>query len=73
MCLAVPMKVMKVNGTVGTVELSGVTMDVQLTLVPEAKVGDSVVVHAGYALSVIDEESAREAVDLWKDYVDHSE
>lgn len=73
MCLAVPMKVIKVNGTVGTVELSGVTMDVQLTLVPEVKVGDSVVVHAGFALSVIDEESAREAVDLWKDYVDHSE
>ncbi|MCC6476681.1 HypC/HybG/HupF family hydrogenase formation chaperone [bacterium] len=73
MCLAVPMKVIKVNGTVGSVELSGVTMEVQLTLVPEVKVGDSVIVHAGFALSVIDEESAREAVDLWKDYVDHSE
>jgi hydrogenase expression/formation protein HypC len=73
MCLAVPMKVIKVNGAVGSVELSGVTMEVQLTLVPEVKVGDSVIVHAGFALSVIDEESAREAVDLWKDYVDHSE
>ena len=60
MCLAVPAKVIEIRDALGKVELSGVTRDVSLMLLPEAKVGDFVLVHAGFAMQVVDEQSAEE-------------
>ena len=60
MCLAVPAKVIEIRDTMGKVELSGVTRDVSLMLLPEAKVGDYVLVHAGFAMQIVEEDSARE-------------
>ncbi|MBQ7478783.1 MAG: HypC/HybG/HupF family hydrogenase formation chaperone [Selenomonadaceae bacterium] len=60
MCLAVPAKVIEVRDALGKVELSGVTRDVSLMLLPEAKVGDFVLVHAGFAMQIVDEQSAEE-------------
>lgn len=58
MCLAVPLKLVAVNGTSGVGEFDGVRRAVQLTFVPQAKVGDYVIVHAGFAMEIMDEEQA---------------
>lgn len=60
MCLAVPAKVIEIKDALGTVEISGVTRAVSLMLLPEAKVGDYVLVHAGFAMQIVDEKSAEE-------------
>lgn len=60
MCLAVPAKVIEIKDAMGKVELSGITRDVSLMLLPEAKVGDFVLVHAGFAMQIVDEKSAEE-------------
>lgn len=63
MCLAVPGKVISVNEAtdldrMGKVSFGGILKDVSLACVPEAKVGDFVIVHVGFALSVVDETEA---------------
>ena len=60
MCLAVPAKVVAIKDSLGTVDLSGVQREVSLMLLPETKVGDFVLVHAGFAMQVIDEKEAEE-------------
>ena len=58
MCLAVPLKLISIDGTNGVGEFDGVRRKVQLTFVPQAKVGDFVIVHAGFAMEIMDEEQA---------------
>jgi hydrogenase expression/formation protein HypC len=64
MCLAVPGQVLSIAGEdlerSGKVRFGGVTKEVNLAYVPEAKVGDFVVVHVGFALSVVDEVEAQQ-------------
>jgi hydrogenase expression/formation protein HypC len=65
MCLAVPGKVLSITGDdpmqrMGKVSFGGVLKDVNLTCVPEAKVGDYVIVHVGMAISTLDEAEAQE-------------
>ena len=55
MCLAFPAKVLQIEGDLATVERSGVKRAASLMLLPEAKVGDYVLIHAGFAMQVIDE------------------
>ena len=55
MCLAFPAKVLEIEGDLATVERSGVKRAASLMLLPEAKVGDYVLIHAGFAMQVIDE------------------
>ena len=58
MCLAVPLKLISLDGQSGMGEFDGVRRKVQLTFVPQAKVGDYVIVHAGFAMEIMDEEQA---------------
>ena len=58
MCLAVPLKLISVDGASGVGEFDGVRRRVQLTFVPQAKVGDFVIVHAGFAIEIMDEAQA---------------
>ena len=67
MCLAVPAQLVRVNEFVGTIELSGIQRDCSLMLVPEAKVGDWILVHAGFAVQVVDEEEARRTMEAFKE------
>lgn len=60
MCLAVPAKVIAIRDQLGTVELSGVQREVSLMLLPETAVGDYVLVHAGFAMQIIDQKEAEE-------------
>jgi hydrogenase expression/formation protein HypC len=64
MCLAIPALVKTVEGEQAVVDIEGVTREVSLTLTPDARVGDYVLLHTGYAISVIDEAEARETLDL---------
>jgi len=64
MCLAIPMKLLKIDGSRGTVELSGVRKEIMLTLTPDARIGDYVIIHAGYAIEILNEEEAQETLQL---------
>ena len=64
MCLAVPGKILSISGsdplsTVGRVSFGGIIKEVNLAYVPEAQVGDYVIVHVGFAISVLDEAEAQ--------------
>ena len=78
MCLAVPGKIVEIIGDdplarIGKVDFGGVIKEVRLGYVPEAKVGDYVNVHIGFALSIIDEKEAMEVYDLLKQMHDASQ
>jgi len=64
MCLGIPMKIVAVDGTAATVQVAEVRQRCDLSLVEEAKVGDYVIVHAGFAIEVLDEEDARETLAM---------
>ena len=70
MCLAVPGRVLKIEDDtlrMATVSFGGVTKSVSLALVPEAGVGDYVIVHVGFAISKLDEEAARRTLETYAD------
>ena len=58
MCLAVPAKVVEIKDQLAAVELNGVRRAASLMLLPEAKLGDYVLVHAGFAMQVVEAEEA---------------
>jgi len=70
MCLSIPGKLIEVSAQlddtfrVGRVSFDGVVKEVSLTLVPEARVGDYVMVHVGAAISVVNEEEAQKTFDI---------
>jgi hydrogenase expression/formation protein HypC len=72
MCLSIPGKLIEITSQLddtfrmGRVSFDGVIKEVSLTLVPEAKVEDYVMVHVGAAISVVDEEEARKTFSLLK-------
>ena len=67
MCLAIPARVMSINGDKARVDFGeGVLREVNVTLV-EAKVGNYVLVHAGYAIQLMDEKEALETLSLWNE------
>lgn len=67
MCLAIPAQVRTVNEhRMAEVDIMGVTRTVSLDLVPEAGVDDYVLVHAGFAIQVVDEEFANETLEMLK-------
>lgn len=59
MCLAFPAKILKIDNELATVERHGVKREASLMLLPEAKVGDYVLIHAGFAMQIIDEDELR--------------
>ncbi|MBC7254544.1 MAG: HypC/HybG/HupF family hydrogenase formation chaperone [Chloroflexi bacterium] len=67
MCLAVPLRVVSIEGATAEVEMGGVTRRVSLVLVPETQVGDYVLVHTGFAISRLDEEEAEETLALFEE------
>ncbi|HPS78863.1 MAG TPA: HypC/HybG/HupF family hydrogenase formation chaperone [Thermoanaerobaculaceae bacterium] len=67
MCLAVPMKIVERGEDLGVVELDGVRREVSLQLQPEARLGDFVLVHAGYAIGLVDAAEAEETLSLLRE------
>ena len=73
MCLAIPAKVIEINGDTAKVDFGAGTMrDVNISLV-EAKVGEYVIVHAGYAIEVLDQKAAEETLALWNEILNKYE
>jgi hydrogenase expression/formation protein HypC len=64
MCLAVPVRVVSIQGNEAEVEIGGVRRRVSIVLTPEAKVGDYVLLHTGYAINVINEAEAQETLKI---------
>lgn len=67
MCLAVPALVKSIDGYQADVDIDGVTRRVSIQLTPEVNVGDYVLLHAGYAINVIDGNEARGTLELLKE------
>jgi hydrogenase expression/formation protein HypC len=66
MCLAIPTRVIEISeGGLATVELGGVTRQVSLIMTPDAKVGDYVLVHTGYAITLMDQEEAEASLEAF--------
>ena len=63
MCLAVPSKIIEINDTLAKVEVDGVVRETSLMLLDDAKIGDYVIVHAGFAISKVDEEAALQTLE----------
>lgn len=71
MCLAIPAKITQLNeDSLATVDILGVTREISLDLTPQAQLNDYVLVHAGFAIEVVDEEYALETIDLIKQFPD---
>lgn len=69
MCLAIPAKITEFkDDRMATVDILGVTRDISLDLTPQANIGDFVLVHAGFAIEVVDEQYAQETIDLIKQF-----
>ena len=78
MCLAIPGKILRISGDdplsrMGKVSFAGVKKEVSLAFVPEAKAGDYVIVHVGFAISILDEEAALESLNYFRQLDDGSE
>ena len=67
MCLAIPALIKTINGQQAVVDIEGVTREASLQLTPEAKVGDYVLLHTGYAISIIDPAEAEETLKLLRE------
>lgn len=65
MCLAVPMRIESIEGSTGLAEIGGVRQDVSLAILPDTRVGDYVIVHAGFAIQRLDEEEALKTLEAF--------
>ena len=63
MCLAVPSKIIEINDALAKVEVDGVVRDASLMLLEDAKIGEYVIIHAGFAISKVDEASALQTIE----------
>jgi hydrogenase expression/formation protein HypC len=73
MCLAIPVKIVSINGDEAETEIAGVRRRVSIALTPEAKLGDYVLLHTGYAIGVIDEAEAEDTLKLLEEIASLSE
>jgi len=73
MCLAVPARVVSIIKHTATIESLGVEKEVDITLLPDLKKDDYVIVHAGFAIQVIDKEEALTTQGYWKEWLDEEE
>lgn len=64
MCLAIPARIVELEGDKAVVDAMGNRYKAKTTLMPEAKLGDLVLIHAGFAISLVDEEEARKTWQL---------
>jgi len=73
MCLAIPVRIVSIDGDEAETEIAGVRRRVSIALTPEAKMGDYVLLHTGYAIGVIDEAEAEETLKLLEEIASLSE
>ena len=69
MCLAIPAKIVRIENGMGTIDMDGTQREVSLLLQEDARVGDYVIVHAGFAIHRVDEEEALESLKFLRQMV----
>ena len=67
MCLAIPSRIVAIENQMATIDVEGVRREASLLLLEEARVGDYVIVHAGFAMQTIDAAAARESIGLLRE------
>ncbi|MBU0533458.1 MAG: HypC/HybG/HupF family hydrogenase formation chaperone [Candidatus Omnitrophica bacterium] len=67
MCLAIPMRVLEIDGPNAVVELGGVKKNINMGLLDNVEVGEYVIVHAGFAIQKVDEKEAKETIEILKE------
>jgi len=70
MCVGVPAKVIKIEEQTALVDVMGSRMYVGIIFVPDVKEDDFVLLHAGQALTIVDEEFAKESIEEWRNVLD---
>ena len=65
MCLAIPGKIISIDGYKAVAEYDGIKKNIIIALLPAVEVGQYVMVHAGYAIEILDEERAKESLEAW--------
>jgi len=70
MCLGVPMRVMSIEGDLALCEIDGVRREASLMMVDGVEPGDYVIIHAGFAISKLDEEDAEETLRVFRELLD---
>ncbi len=74
MCLAVPMRLTEITGEgTGKVDSGGVRTDVSLMMLPDAKVDDYIIIHAGFGIEILDPEEARIRLNLFHELAEATE
>lgn len=67
MCLGIPAKIIEIKGTTAKVDVAGTKKDASIKLLEGARVGDYVILHAGFAIEKVDEDKAMETLSLIKE------
>jgi len=70
MCLAVPAQVKEINDDRAKLDYGGIIREANISLV-SPKIGDFVIVHAGYAIQILDPEEAEKTIGVWNEYFDY--
>ena len=67
MCLAIPGKILEINGNSALIDFDGIKQNVIIALIQNPEVGKYVIIHAGYAIEQINEQEALEAIEQWRE------
>ncbi len=67
MCLAIPAEIIKIEGTDGIAEIGGVKREVDLRMLEDVKVGDYVIIHAGFGIQKLDAKEAEETLAMLRE------
>ncbi len=67
MCLAIPGKILEINGNSALVDFDGIKQNVIIALIQNPEIGKFVIVHAGYAIEMMNEKEAMDAIYQWKE------
>ena len=67
MCLAIPGKILEINGNSALVDFDGIKQNVIIALIQNPEIGKYVIIHAGYAIEMINEQEAMEAIEQWRE------
>jgi hydrogenase expression/formation protein HypC len=73
MCLAIPGKILNIDGNSALVDFDGIKQKVIIALIQNPEVGKFVIVHAGYAIEQMDEKDALEAIEQWKELAEEQD
>lgn len=67
MCLAIPGKILEIDGNTALVDFDGLTQKVIIALILNPEIGKYVIIHAGYAIEMMNEKDALEAIEQWEE------